>query len=704
VAINPILQTEQKVLFLDRIDIATIYPPKARTITLEPLSRKARSKQQPRKAVEGSDRNGRSLDSQDPSSNHGQSETSSSRSLRPDADTPRSPSLSEFSFDSASYGPGTNESNGMTARQSDASRTNGSTNSFLGKTITATVEPLVGGCLRHDSVPVRVFVNHTKFVQSLYGVIITLYRQARVDMHPAIPLGPTEKGKEGKFEDYYPKSITGLGGLSLSGAGSSHVFRKDLSQVMLPLVVNPGSLTAEVNGKVHIPDDVFPTISNVPGAMIGFRYYVEVLVDIQGRLATQDRNLANWGGLASTSNHGTNSTIVDGERSTSGFGGSAIVDTARLRRDKGVISSTFEIIVGTIDSERHKGKRKMEKSAVLSQSTPQRAQPSPPQPYSSQTAPPLEMLDVPQAGEVWYGNEGEYGQQEPGYGYDDPQWRNHDVPPTSWHDFQQDGGAGAGTANFALQAPSYMNSEPPVPMPRTDDETGLSEKERMRRAEARLLPSQAPGMEVPPDGFPASAPFLPDEQEAGPAGYHTPTAPYLPDDQHTDLEGDEHVSTPCFPNAQPPSAPPIDATTSNSSAFLPAPMSTSSHAAHDISLIPSYEAAASSPPVLSYSGDQQPPLPPTDDKRELQRRVLFDQQPVRQPPRSPLPSSQTRSGAPPSNYFESRPPFPTPSAPTAPTIDEVDDENTGLYDTTTTAVNDSHADAFGSSGLPRYER
>jgi hypothetical protein len=576
----------------------------------------------------------------------------------------------------------------------------------LGKTITATVEALVGGCLRHDSVPVRVYVNHTKFVQSLYGVIITLYRQARVDMHPAIPLGPTEKGQEGKFEDYYPKSMTGLGGLSLSGAGSSHVFRKDLSQVMLPLVVNPGSLTAEVNGKVKIPDDVFPTISNVPGAMIGFRYYVEVLVDIQGRLASQDRNLANWGGLASTGSNTSASIGTDGEQSATGLGGAAIVDTARLRRDKGVISSTFEIIVGTVDSERQKGKRKVEISAAQSKSATQRAPTQQPlQPQAATTLPAAETDNSHHNGDAWYGDGTAYGPNEPEYSYDDAQWHGYDVPPTSWHDFEHNGGGGAGTTNFALQVPSYVTNEPPVPMPRTDDERGLSEKERMRRAEARLLPSQAPGMEVPPDGFPASAPFLPDEQEAGPAGQYAPTAPYISEEDESGPADDEYAFAPYLPDESGPSAPPMDESTSTSSAFLPKSPSAQRHTSHQSPQVPSYEAAAR--PFPAHARSSQQPLPPTDDKRELQRRVLYgESQPL--PHQSsrfpPIALSQTQSVPLSHNHHETRPHSYTPMAPTAPTLNEADDPD-GLYDdTTTTAPNDSHADASGSSELPRYEK
>ena len=122
--------------------------------------------------------------------------------------------------------------------------------------------------MRGDHVAIRVNVNHAKPIRSLYGVIVTLYRQARVDLHPAIPLGPTEKGTSSKYEDYYPRSATGLGGLSLSGAGSSHLFRKDLAQVMVPLYVDPATLTADVTARVRVPDEAFPTIATVPLSLI----------------------------------------------------------------------------------------------------------------------------------------------------------------------------------------------------------------------------------------------------------------------------------------------------------------------------------------------------------------------------------------------------------------------------------------------------
>ncbi|RAL63135.1 hypothetical protein DID88_004217 [Monilinia fructigena] len=88
------------------------------------------------------------------------------------------------------------------------------------------------------------------------------------------------KGKEAerlKHEEYYPKSKTGLGGLSLSSAGSTSVFRKDLSQTFAPLIVDPTTLTAQVTASVRVPEDCFPTICGVPGQMVNFKYQVEVI-------------------------------------------------------------------------------------------------------------------------------------------------------------------------------------------------------------------------------------------------------------------------------------------------------------------------------------------------------------------------------------------------------------------------------------------
>ena len=71
-----------------------------------------------------------------------------------------------------------------------------------------------------------------------------------------------------KHEEYYPKSKTGLGGLSLSSAGSSSIFRKDLAQTFAPILIDPYTLSAVIHASVESPADAFPTISGVAtGAM-----------------------------------------------------------------------------------------------------------------------------------------------------------------------------------------------------------------------------------------------------------------------------------------------------------------------------------------------------------------------------------------------------------------------------------------------------
>jgi hypothetical protein len=125
---------------------------------------------------------------------------------------------------------------------------------------------------------------------------------------------------------------------------------------------------SEVTVKVRVPEDAFPTISTVPGAMISFRYYVEVVVDIQGKLGPQERIMAGLTGAAATAMSGGDD--LENERGGMGAGGTYMVDTAPVRRDKGVVSATFEVVIGTRDSERRKGKQKEEEKPVVIQEPP----------------------------------------------------------------------------------------------------------------------------------------------------------------------------------------------------------------------------------------------------------------------------------------------------------------------------------------------
>jgi hypothetical protein len=368
--ISPTITCDRKIYFVERIDISPLYPPKSRTITLEPVSRRKVAKEHARKLVDPADRKSRKTDSasrSDPQRNS----NSTAPSTGTDSEPPMSPSPSNMSYESAVSGSNAQsqvDSSSQSQSTSTDTRPNDSRGSVAVKNITTEVESCVGGCLRGDSIPVKVSVNHVKHIKSMNGVIVTLFRQARVDMHPAIPLGPTEKSKNPKYEDYYPRSKTGLGGLSLSGAGSSHMFRKDLSQTVQPLIVDPGSLLSEVTVKVRVPEDAFPTISTVPGAMISFKYYVEVVVDIQGRLGAQERAMAGLTGMTSMTMSGGDD--LENERGGMTASGAYMVDTAPVRRDKGVVSATFEVVIGTRDSERRKGKQKEEETPVIPEEPP----------------------------------------------------------------------------------------------------------------------------------------------------------------------------------------------------------------------------------------------------------------------------------------------------------------------------------------------
>ena len=607
--ISPTTACDRKVYFVERIVVAPLYPPKPRTITLEPISRRSRAKHQAKKLVDSAERRSRKIDSA--SQSDAQHDAySMAPSTQADSEPPMSPSPSEESFESIISGSrraSQPDSSSLSPRTSSNMKANHSKTSLTPRTITTEIESCVGGCLRGDHIPIKVSVSHTKHIKSMNGVIVTLYRSARVDMHPAIPLGPMEKGKKPKYEDYYPKSITGLGGLSLSGAGSSHIFRKDLSQSVQPLLVHPGTLNAEVTVKVRVPEDAFPTISTVPGAMISFKYYVEVVVDIQGKVDTREKPLSNLGGLATTTMSGADE--YDGGRSGVAPFGSHMVDTAPIRRDKGVVACSFEVIVGTRDSDRRKGKRKMEFQQPVEE-TPQEATLEPER-SNSQAQPSSDPATVIPADGPW-----QYGQQDWAQGY--PEGYDH------------------------LDYPDDMYDQPlEVPMPQLEDESQLPEKERMRRQEERLLPSQPPGA----DG---------DVGESS----QIATAPFIPDDH----EGVAAARTPAY------EVPPVSAT---------APSADDLHLYHNDSSAPApgYFPATPGPSnaAATLAGD---------DKQELQRQQL--QAEASAPPED--------GAAGPSNVSRSQ-------APLVP--DLTGDHATALP---ADDMHDSHAEATSSIELPKYER
>ncbi|KAF7958617.1 hypothetical protein EAE96_002157 [Botrytis aclada] len=570
---------ERKVELVERVDVGPLGPPRPRTISLEPISRRAKRK----KSIKPKD--------QPPSREHADtrsiSDTTEATSPRPDDSVsqvdildnqtqPRSPAQSDvqstFSTDSTiSSSTGLSSRLGpvpSSARSTRDSQGN-SSNSLDDKTITATIELLKSGCLPGDYLPVKITVQHTKAIKSMHGIIITFYRQGRIDSSPPLSLFKDIKGKEAerlKHEEYYPKSKTGLGGLSLSSAGSTSVFRKDLSQTFAPLIVDPSTLTSHVTASIRVPEDCFPTISGVPGQMVNFKYQVEVVVDLGGKLAGQQRHVPRIGTVSLPAAYGSTGNRSEGNASMLAAFGGSIVDTDHIRREKSVVACVFEVVVGTTDSARNKARHTGKQPAEFSNSRP--ATPSP-----AQNPMHEETFDH----EYIHQENTQYPNHP--YQYYDP---NYDEPYP--YEYSQ---------NFEQHADQHSIYPPPshtqiyVPPPETEGQTKLSEKEQLRRAEQRLLPSQ------PPD-FQASS------SSSSSAAARGSTGPYVPNPADEDLYTADGLPP---SNPRPLTSHPADPSNPHLSESPPAG--------------PSAPSLSDLTPHASHTSHA------TDDKQELERQRLL---------------------------------------------------------------------------------
>lgn len=675
----PLVFHDQKISFAERIDVAKLLPPKARTITLEPLIKRSQTKSTSSKRRAGQSDSMRQDDGSGSHNADGRSVSRSQASTTGEYAMGRSPSPSIRSTGSRQSSNRHTSDSVRSSRASDcgsALQDSGSTGR-RNQTITVHVESLRGGTMRGDTIPLRVVVNHTKHVKSMQGVIVTLYRQARVDTHPALPLGPTTDGEKRKFEDYYPKSLTGLGGLSLSAAGSSHIFRKDLSQIVLPLIVDPQTLMAELAPKLRVPDDAFPTIACVPGAMISFKYYLEVILDIQGKLAGQDRYFAQASAENTVSAPLDASTPGGAER----WGPHPYIDTAAIRRDKSVVACVLEIVVGTHDSDRKKGKERAQAQAQAEQAYHHHhytAEAGPSTPYHGDYQTPATSHEWPTDDDYFHGH-GEYDHYynegyDPNYAYDHSWYNGYDAPP----DF------------------SPPEFEPPAA---SFDESHLSEKERARRAEARLLPSQPP---VGGEGI-----VMTDDAE--------PSAPSLDFDFDLDESRYQHTNAQPSPLAHSAWSPHNAASSSRSARG--AAEGAGSSAPRYSQIGPSSMAAgssscgASSNNGISRAGHEASSVgaPPTtgpapfflDDKDELRRRELAGQ--ASRPPAVPAKDDDYNNNNNNNNMAMSRGRAASasadiePSVPSSSELEEMELQAAGA---------EEQARGGGDAGgaLPRYER
>ena len=184
---------------------------------------------------------------------------------------------------------------------------------------------------------------------------------------------------------------------------------------------------------------------------------------------------------------------------------------------------------------------------------------------------------------------------------------------------------------------------PTVPLPDMAEEENLPEKERLRRAEARLLPSQPPDVSEP---------------ESSTATRNlAPSAPILPDHSVARIvrsaSSDPTISGPIHGASAPPT-------------------------------LPAEDDEQHSPAAPEYDGPSEVHTRATDDKQELHRRRLEMERSA--PDAAPEQAEENGPSAPPTRGIEDD----AADAPSAPAFLDEDDDH-GV----------SHQTFFP---LPRYER
>lgn len=370
----------------------------------------------------------------------------------------------------------------------------------------------------------KIGIKHTKPIKSLHGIIVTLVRQGRFDTFPISANGLSNKGSAGSLKK----------GLSLTSGGTTTTFRKDLSQVIMPLIVDPNTLTTVVRASVRVPEDAFPTISSVPGQIVSFRYFIEVLVDLGGKLAGKEEFL-NGVGMVNIPNATTGelgrveANLGKGDASgMMAVYGAKVIETDKIRREvKNVVSCRFEVIVGTTDSANGKGRQRKADGANYINLTTQ------------DTDVALDLV-------------GERRMSHPEY--DDEHMRTIIIP-------------GNIVDNLLDNSVPHSPPSPPVPIslptvsafpddrrtstpPPPPDFSHLDEKTRLRMAEQALLPSAPPGFDDA--GASSSSAVVAAPSTAAPAYMSQPPLPSAPplamvDEEYMAQQATQHA----------PSAPPV---------------------------------------------------------------------------------------------------------------------------------------------------
>jgi hypothetical protein len=217
--------------------------------------------------------------------------------------------------------------------------------------------------------------------------------------------------------------------------------------------------------------------------MISFRYYVEVVMDLGGKLASQNNILPRLSMVNSTGKYYPNGRVTSTTDKGRGmvatdFAGN-IIDTDQMRRERSVAACVFEVVVGSKDSARAANRQR--DAASPSES------PLSPQPFQHLHQPQQQPYPPYQPAGDEYTDAGQFQAQHepvlsPYYPY----------PYTDPHEYYMDESYDWHGHNYGFYPPEH----PPTQfIPPQQPEEFVDEKTRLRRAEQTLLPSRPPGEE-----------------------------------------------------------------------------------------------------------------------------------------------------------------------------------------------------------------
>ncbi|KAJ2905064.1 hypothetical protein MKZ38_006457 [Zalerion maritima] len=375
-------------------------------------------------------------------------------------------------------------------------------------TITGEFELRKGGWLPGETIPIYCHIQHVKHLQTPRGIFVTLYREGRIDTsRPAAGHGTASVVSD--------DSWAALSSLSLSSNGSVSRFKKELCQNFTPVYLDSETLTADVVPKVKVPTEAFPTVEKLPGDVLSFIYYAEILLDLDGRMSSQLQNAAQ--------KSGSRSNPFDSDKLDPWMYN--FWDTEHLRRIKGTVSITLPIVVGSIDSSK-RGRFPTQRT-LMEYSGYQDSQR-----YHDLNTPSRgswEEINWPAADDPTLLRDRAFQQQQQQSQQGPP------LPPNGHQHVSFSQTIPAETTILGLsyqppriycQPPSYLETSP-LDQPQPRAEGFGNEKERLRSHEGTSMPSRPPGaFTEPSSSVPTLAgPSVPVEASA--SAHPLPSAPVL---------------------------------------------------------------------------------------------------------------------------------------------------------------------------------